>query len=199
MNFRFSVKTFELKNESRIYFLILMEIFIVGVFVVALMVYISTKIKKSAAAAFNREIIETDDFRLIKPDGLLHPLRDDSEFAFEAYSKNFGAESLRNVWQANAELVVHSDAKFKDICNAVKKSADEILSEDHLKETPADQRICLIEGKQTLDDVKKRVFWKIVESVSQKKVYELRFYVLEGNLPEFGEKAKDMLESFSVK
>lgn len=176
-----------------------MEILIIGVVVVALMVYVSTRIKKSAAAAFERETIETEDFRLIKPEGLLHPLRDESKFAFEAYSKEFGAENLRNIWQSNVELLVHSDAKFKKICSDIKKSADEILSENVLKDAPEDQRICLIEGEQTLDDVKKRVFWKIVESVSQKKVYELRIFVLEGNLPEFGEKAREMLESFTVK
>ncbi len=176
-----------------------MEILIIGIAVVALMVYVSTRIKKSAATAFERERIETDEFRLIKPEGLLHPLRDKSEFAFEAYSKGFGAENLRNIWQSNAELLVHSDKNFKEVCSIAKKSAEEIILENILKETPADQRICLIEGKQTLDDVKKRVFWKIVESVSQKKVYELRVFVLEGNLPEFGEKAKEMLESFTIK
>ena len=41
-----------------------MEIFIVGVAVVALMVYVSTKIKRSAAAAFEREEIEEEDFSL---------------------------------------------------------------------------------------------------------------------------------------
>jgi hypothetical protein len=175
-----------------------MEIFIVGIVVVALMVYVSTRIKKSAETAFERETIETDEFRLVKPEGLLHPLRDKSEFAFEAYSKNFGAENLRNIWQSNAELLVHRDAKFKDICADVKRSADKILSENVLKETPADQRICLIKGKQTLDDVKKYVFWKIVESLSQKKVYELRVYVLEDNLSEFSSKIEEMLESFTV-
>lgn len=176
-----------------------MEIFIIGAAVVALMVYVSTRIKKSAAQAFDRETIETDEFFIIKPEGLLHPLRDKSEFAFEAYSKDFGAENLRNIWQVNAEMLVHTDAKFKDVCVAVKKSAEEVMSENVLKETPADQRICLIEGKQTLDDVKKRVFWKIVESVSQKKVYELRIYVLEGNLTEFSSRIEEMLESFTVK
>lgn len=175
-----------------------MEILIVGIAVVALMVYVSTKIKKSAEQAYNREFVETAEFSLVKPEGYLHPLRDKSEFAFEAYSQNYGEGNLKNVWQSNAEMVVHSNKNFKEVCAEAKKNADEILSENVLKETPEDQRICLLEGEKIIDEVKKHVFWKIVESVSQEKVYELRIFVLEENLPEFDQKVKEMLESFTL-
>ncbi len=176
-----------------------MEILIIGIIIVALMVYVSTKIKKNAAEAFKREVIETDEFYVEKPDGLMHPLRDKSEFAFEAFSKEFGDENLRNYWKANAELVVYNDRKFKDVCAEIKNSAEKLLSEGNLKETPEDQRICLIEGEQTVDEVKKHVFWKIVESISQRRVYEFRIFVLEQHLNDFSTRAQEMIASFRVK
>ncbi len=163
------------------------------------MVYASTKIKKNAAEAFEREVIETEEFYLVKPAGLMHPLRDKSEFAFEAFSKDFGDENLRNFWKANAEMVIYEGKHFKDVCDEIKNLADKILSEEVLKETPADQRICLLEGEQTIDEVKKRVFWKVVESVSRKKVFEFRVYVLDKHLADFQNRAEEMINSFRVK
>lgn len=176
-----------------------MEILIIGIIIVALMVYASTKIKKNAAEAFEREVIETEEFYVNKPEGLMHPLRDKSEFAFEAFSKDFGDEDLRNFWKANAELKVYEGKKFKDVCAEIKNSADKILSEKVLKETPEDQRICLLQGEKTIDEVKKRVFWKVVESVSQKRVFEFRVYVLDKHLADFSSRAEEMIDSFRVK
>ncbi len=177
----------------------MIEIFIIGGAIVALMVYVSTRIKRSAAQAFEAEIIETEEFRIVKPEGFMHPLRENSEFAFEAYSKDYGDGELRNYWQSNAELLIHSNKKFKDVCADAKKDDDEILSEKILKDAPADQRICLIEGEQIGDEAKKRIFRKIVESLSQKKVYELRIYVLSNHLSDQSAKTEEMLEGFTVK
>ncbi len=176
-----------------------MEILIIGGAIVALMVYVSTRIKRSAAAAYDREIIETEEFSIRKPEGFMHPLRENSEFAFEAFSEVYGDGELRNFWQSNAELLVHSDKKFKDVCAEAKKNADEILSEKILTNAPADQRICLIEGEQTSDEVKKRIFWKIVESLSRKKVYEFRVFVLDNHLSDQSSKTEEILEGFTVK
>ena len=52
-----------------------MEILIIGGVLVVIMVIISTQIKKAAASAFEREVIETDDFRIVKPSGLMNPIR----------------------------------------------------------------------------------------------------------------------------
>lgn len=66
-----------------------MELLIPGLILVALMVYASTRIKKSAAAAFDAETIETDEFAIHKPEGFLHNLNGDPKYIFEAYSKEF--------------------------------------------------------------------------------------------------------------
>ncbi len=176
-----------------------MEIWIIGIVIVALMVYASTKIKKNAAKAFEREVIETDEFCVTKPEGLMHPLRERSEFAFEAFSKSFGNGDLRNFWQVNAELFVHGGKTLEDVCEEVKRSSETIAAEEILKDTPLDQRICLMEGEQIIDEVKKLVFWKIVENVPRKKVFEFRVFVLEKHLPDFISRIEEMIESFRVK
>ncbi len=64
--------------------------------------------KKSAAHAFESEIIETENFRLVKPAGFIHPLREVSDYAFEAYSKEFG-EKDRTQYLASASLFTVSE------------------------------------------------------------------------------------------
>lgn len=70
-----------------------MELLIPGLILVALMVYASTRIKRSAAAAYDAEAIETDEFVIQKPEGFLHNLNASREYIFEAYSKEFSKEA----------------------------------------------------------------------------------------------------------
>ena len=51
-----------------------MEILIPGLILVGLMVWVSTRIKRNAAKAFEREEIETAEFSLTKPEGFLAPV-----------------------------------------------------------------------------------------------------------------------------
>ena len=90
-----------------------MEILIIGAVLVALMAYASTKIKKSAARAFESETIETDEFIIVKPEGFINPINDKSRFAFEAYSKDFGKDGAENTRQAEIFVSVFSKQDFK--------------------------------------------------------------------------------------
>src|SRR5437867_2652270 len=85
-----------------------MELLIPGLILVALMVYASTRIKRSAARAFEAEQIAGDGFTLVKPDGFLHRINDDSEYAFEAYSKEFGSGAADDVRAATAVALVRN-------------------------------------------------------------------------------------------
>ena len=67
-----------------------MEILIVGIAVVILMAYVSTRIKKSAASAFGRENIDTPEFSLVKPEGFLNPVDYTEKTPFEAYTREVG-------------------------------------------------------------------------------------------------------------
>ena len=91
-----------------------MELLIPGLILVALMVYASTKIKKNAAKAYEAESIETAEFSITKPHGFLHPLNGETEYAFEAYSKEFGQDHAEQFRQASAELLVFVDANFEE-------------------------------------------------------------------------------------
>ena len=174
-----------------------MEIFIIGIFVVALMAYVSTKIKKSAAAAYEPETIDTADFTIFKPDGFIHPFNEDSEFAFEANSKDWGKNEAGKFRQARAVLRVISDADLKTIVENAKKSAGKIKSKGFVKDAPDGQKIFLLDGEKSTDDVKILNFWKIVET--NKKVYELKAAVIETYAEDFADRISAMLESLSVK
>lgn len=172
-----------------------MEIFFFGLILVALMVYASTKIKKSAARAFEREEIETKDFSITKPEGFLHPLKDDSSLAFEAYSKDLGKNDASKFNQSWVALRVISDSDFKTVCGNVKASADKILSKNFVE----NQKIGLFETGRTENDVEILSFWKIVESRERRKIYELKVSVLKAYETDFAQRAGEMIESFTVK
>ncbi len=174
-----------------------MEILIVGIALVALMVFVSTKIKKSAASAFEREVIDKKDFTIIKPEGLINPLNENSEFAFEAYSKEFGKNDAEEFNQMSAHLKIISQASFEETCENAKKSVSEILSENVSKNKG--QNISLIEGRKSENEVQFFSVWKIVKSTEQQKIYQLQVVVLENYREEYAKRLSEMLESFTVK
>ena len=80
------------------------------------MVYASTRIKRSAAAAFDAETIETDEFIIQKPEGFLHNLNGDPKYIFEAYSKEFskandklrtGTATIRRIENSTLDAAVN--------------------------------------------------------------------------------------------
>ncbi len=178
-----------------------MEILIVGVIIVALMAYASTKIKKSAAQAFEREKIETENFTITKPAGFINPLNDEnSAFAFEAYTKDLGTNEARNLRRARATLRVVSGLDFQTVCRDTKNSAGKIISKEFVEDAPDGRKIFLLESEKIEpEDVKIFSSWKIVESRERRKIYELQIAVLEDYLDEYTGAAEEMIESFAVK
>ncbi|HLM60519.1 MAG TPA: hypothetical protein VK308_06940 [Pyrinomonadaceae bacterium] len=176
-----------------------MEILIVGVIIVALMAYVSTKIKKSAAQAFEREEIEAEEFTIIKPEGFINPLNNDSAFAFEAYSKDLGQNAAKNFRQAWATLSVISGSDFQTICRNAKNSSGKITSKEFLEDAPDGQKIFVLESEKTEKDVEIYCLRKIVESTARRKIYDLQVSILEDNRADFTDKASEMIESFAVK
>ena len=176
-----------------------MEILIVGVVLVALMAFVSTKIKKSAASAFESEVIETEEFRIVKPEGFLNPINEDSEFAFEAFSKDSGKNEAEVFRQARATISVFVDSKFEAICENAKKSGGQILSETFSEDAAQQQNICLVESEEIKNGVTVKSFRKIAENIQKQKVYELQISVLENYREDFSDRIGEMLESFVVK
>ena len=176
-----------------------MEIFFAGVILVALMVYVSTKIKRSAAAAFEPEEIEEKDFSLLKPEGYIHPFKENSPFAFEAYTKDFGDEEAKNFRRSRATLRVVSNSDFETVCRNAKKTADKIQSKRFVEDAPAKQKIFLLENEKSENGVKLFTRWKIVESRERGKIYEFQVSILEEYREELADAAGEMIRTFNVK
>jgi len=172
-----------------------MEILIFGIILVALMAFVSTKIKKSAAQAFEREAIETEDFKITKPEGFINPINEDSAVAFEAYTKELGKNDAKNFRQAQAYLRIITNSDFEAVCENAKASADKILSESAF-ENP---RVYLLESEKIEKDVSIISSWKIVENIQKGKIYELQISVIEAYREDYAARTNEMIDSFIVK
>lgn len=74
------------------------------------MIYVSTRIKKSSKQAYARETFETEEFQITKPDDFLIPVEEDSPYIFEARSKEFGSEDVRDFYQCRATVTANEGA-----------------------------------------------------------------------------------------
>ncbi|MEP6902246.1 MAG: hypothetical protein ABJA66_10880 [Actinomycetota bacterium] len=169
-----------------------MEILIVGSIIVALMVYTSTKIKRRAAQAFEEETVETEDFFLVKPEGFLNPIRDESQFAFVAYSKDYGEEDAEKLRQALITLNVLTGKRFAEVCKDAKQSVDKVLAEEKIG-----RGIFLLKGEKAEKSVGTEIYHKIIED--EQKVYDLQVTVLGESQKVYEERVNKLIESFRVK
>jgi hypothetical protein len=173
-----------------------MEILIIGGALVALMVYVSTRIKKSAASAYERETIETEEFSIIKPENFINPIGENSEFAFTALSKDFGTGEAEEFRQAQAELRVYSNADFDQVRRTAEESTNRIISEETSES--GNERICFLNGEKIENEIERIIFYKIVESKTRLKVYELNVSVLSEFKESYSIAANELLKSFTV-
>jgi len=175
-----------------------MEIFIVGLVVVALMVFVSTKIKASAAQAFEPERIEKKEFIIIKPRGFMTPVESDADFEFEAYSRDTGEKRMRNVRQAEAFLTVTGELDFAAECEKARKTAGSILSERILDEKDG-EKVFLLESEGSENEFPTIDFWKIVESCKLNKTYSLKVSVLKDYREIHIHEINEMVNGFRLK
>lgn len=159
------------------------------------MVYVSTKIKKSAAKAFEAERIDTETFSINKPEGFLNPVGDRSDLAFEAYSKDFGIDDAANIRHASATLRVHTGTGFTEVVDRAKSGLSE-LSRDALIENGRSTmaKFC---GEIEAAGVPMVNWYKIISK--DQDVYELKVAVLKEFAAEYEPRTTSMIESFAVK
>ncbi len=158
----------------------------------AALFYISSRVKKAARLAFESETIETDEFVIVKPEGFINPVNNESGYAFEAYSKDFGTgEDAENMNQAEIFVSVFDDKSFNAVCEEAKNTG-EILPE-------SDDEICLIKSEETIENVSAYKFYKIIGSENGKKVYELKISVLQDFLAEYQNRIDETLKSFQLR
>ena len=168
-----------------------MELLIPGLILVALMVYASTKIKKSAAKAFEAEQIETDQFSISKPEGLLSRVDPKPPFVFEAYSKALGEKPFENIRQVTAEIRTLQNTDVANATNAVKNAVETVTSEKSLNDG------YLIEADEVRDEAATKGFYKIVRSNGD--VFSLHISALKVTSDESLRKIEEMLDTFVVK
>jgi len=166
-----------------------MEILIPGLILVALMAWASTKIKRAAAAAYEAESIDTGDFSLTKPEGLINPLNNGSAYLFEAYSRDFGDEEHRNERQLSVFVTVQ--------VGHIDKVADEIRSSTAVidREYPHAGATVV----ETSDGEGRTICYCIAPSVGKERVYVLKIVALDKHIDDHRSRIRQLLESFRVK
>lgn len=174
-----------------------MEILIIGGALVALMVYVSTRVKNSAASAYEREKIETEDFSIIKPAEFISPFSENSEYAFNALSRDFGNDEAEEFRQAQANLSVYPNTNFEEIRRNALQLIGKTLSEETSDSVA--EKVCLLIGEKAENAVETEVFYKIVESKTQNKIYELKISVLSEFKETYAAAVNELINGFEVK
>ena len=147
-----------------------MEIFIVGIIIVGLMVYVSTRIKKESKRAYERETFETEEFTITKPDEFIIPIDENSPYVFEARSRDFGTEEeTYDFYQCRATVTAKEGiAEFKTY-----------------------------EEQKTEKDVVFDTFHKIISNGN--KIFHLEIFVLPEFKEKYQSGIDEMLNSFAIK
>ncbi len=164
-----------------------------------IMIIVSTKIKKSAASAFEPETIEKEDFSMDKPAGFLYPMRDKPDFPFEAYSKLYGEKLTRNIWRARTRLRIFENTDLKDFVSKIRSGKESVISTKQLDDLPENQKGVIMRAAKTEDEIDYKTFRKIIETSSNNRVYELKTTILEPYGDEYTETACEMMRGFVVK
>lgn len=170
-------------------------IVIPGLILVALMVYTSTRIKRTAAEAFESETVETDAFLIQKPEGFLHVVNGDPQFAFDSYSNEFGSSGSENIRLGTAKLKVF-DGKTVDEALADARVNGDAIGND-LREVVGGVHYRVVEAERTEKETAFRVRYKL--AAKNGGVYRFETVNLADAPDEFVRKIDTMLDSFEVK
>jgi len=109
-----------------------MEILIPGLILVALMVYVSTRIKRTAADAYEKERVETSDFSVTKPDGFIIIVNNEPNVVFGAYSKEYGLDRADVFRQVAAVVRVYKDEPLEKVRDSILSASSKTIDERHL-------------------------------------------------------------------
>lgn len=159
------------------------------------MVWASTRIKRNAAAAFEAEHVETEEFAIDKPEGFLHVLNDDSGLAFRSYSKEFGKVGERDVRRATIEIERHRGETLDGVFNNIEAASQSIASREAYID--GGERAAATCSTQIVDGGEYEVHRKLITRGGD--VFEIRFSVLAGDAEEYSEAVENTLDRVRVK
>ncbi len=169
-----------------------MELLIPGLALVALMVYVSTRIKRRAAEAFAEERVETDEFAITKPEGFIIPANRDPSLAFAAYSKEFGFDEADETRQVSAELRTHFGDGLKAVLNTVTRDGRRIISEQRLV-----GKATILETEKVKEGVTLRSHHHLIDKNGT--IFHLEVAALSATKSEQQKNIDTLLTSFEVK
>lgn len=172
-----------------------MELLIPGLILVALMVWASTRIKRNAAAAFEEESIDNDDFSFAKPDGFLHVLNDNSGLPFRAYSKEYGTDEANGIRRAEIEIEIFKGFSAEERLASVETEAKAV----------SDVRTYLEAGESAMtfsatlekNNVGFERFYKLVTRGN--RLFELRATVIDEHKDDFARRIEEVVDGFHAK
>lgn len=171
-----------------------MELLIPGLILVALMVYASTRIKKTAAAAFEPETVETGNFTFEKPEGLLLILNGDPSFDAEGYSKEYGEGEESSLRQIRFSVSRTQGAPPEAVGKRVTTGADIVSRET---EVVGGTKFVVIEALKSNDGKTEREFHKI--GSANGSVFDLCVTALAEPDAAARRKIDQMISSFTLK
>lgn len=167
---------------------------------IGILLFISSKIRNAASAAFEPEQIERENFSIYKPEGYLNPVDYTEKTPFEAYTREVGERAAGRLKKSVVKLTVSDGLNFDNLRREIKKDAQIFVSTEFDEHAPDGQKICIIETKkENEDEVATVILNKIVESRRQKKTYNLEVSILEQAEDEYEDRINRMLNSFKVK
>ena len=172
-----------------------MELLIPGLILVALMVWASTKIKKSAAQAYEAESIETEQFAIEKPDGLISLADPEDGLLFSARSKDLGRDEAEDLHHVVAEIAFISGTTLEGMKTMVGHGEEKIVSETPL--TIGGARCLALETEALNGMVRIRKFYRWIEAADG--IFQLAVVVLADHREEYGERIESMAASFRIK
>ena len=170
-----------------------MEILIVGVIVVALMVWTSTRIKRNAAAAFEAETIETDKFTLKKSTGWLSIVDPREPYLFEGYTKELGSRPCENVRLGTASI----EATSGTVDDIVTEATADAEVKDDIREIVNERHYRIIELTRVDDEMDVVEWLKFAEADGT--VYTFRVKALAETTVESRRDIEAMVDSFELK
>jgi len=170
-----------------------MEILILGIIVVAVMAWASTRIKRNAAEAFAPEKIETADFVLEKPEGWLSIADPKAPYLFEAYSKAFGKEPNEKLRLGTATI----ERTIGNIEDAVSRATENGDVTDDIREVVGDTHYRLVELTSGSGDTDQLEWLKFAQADGS--VYILQVKALAETTDEFRRDIESMVDSFQIK
>ncbi len=172
-----------------------MEILIIGIIIVALMVYTSTKIKKAAKEAYEPETVRTEEFSITKPQGYMIPAEDErSPYKLEIFSKAYGSGDCEKKRQAELNLIIENGSELASSRKAERAALNKVLDDDLIKDT---QKITLtMIGEANDGDCSLRIFIKYF--ARNGKLYKFKATAIEEDIDDHLENIESMIESIII-